>query len=123
MAGSSLVSLLVSKSSSVACTKETVLGLQQVDLPSHLQSSEQASCADEQMHLCEEHGLSLLQLQLINLSLSEKAKSTLLGSDDVRYAPDGPSGDQPNSSGSSSDGSCCKLSKCMLENEPALHSL
>ncbi len=71
MAGSSLVSLLVSKSSSVACTKETVLGLQQVDLPSHLQSSEQASCADEQMHLCEEHGLSLLQLQLINLRLSE----------------------------------------------------
>ena len=68
-------------SCSVSCTKETVLGLQQVELPSHLQNSEQASCADEQLHLCEEHGLSLLQLQLINLSISEGATSTLLGSD------------------------------------------
>ena len=68
------------------------------------------------------NGLSLLQLQLINLSLSEKAKSTLLGSDDGQYAPDGHSGVKPNSSGSSSDGSCCKLSKYKLENEPALHS-
>ena len=45
---------------------------QQVDLPSHLENSEQASCADEQVHICQEHGLSLLQLQLIKLSLSEK---------------------------------------------------
>ena len=58
-----LVSLSVSMSCSVSCTKETVLGLQQVELPSHLQNSEQASCADEQLHLCEEHGL---QLQLIS---------------------------------------------------------
>ena len=39
---------------------------QQIDHPSHLQKSEQASCADEQVHMCEEHDLSLLQLQLIN---------------------------------------------------------
>ena len=50
-----LVSLSVSMSCSVSCTKETVLGLQQVVLPSHLQNSEQASCADEQLHRCEEH--------------------------------------------------------------------
>ena len=62
------------------CTKETVLGLQQIELPSHLQNSEQASCADEQLHLCEEHGRSLLQLQLIKLSISE-ATATLLGTD------------------------------------------
>ena len=45
---------------------EIVLGLLQVELPSHLQNSEQANCADEQLHLYEEHGMSLLQLQLIN---------------------------------------------------------
>ena len=50
-----LVSLSVSMSCSVSCTKETVLGLQQVELPSYLQNSGQASCADEQLHLCEEH--------------------------------------------------------------------
>ena len=98
-----LVSLSVSMSCSVSCTKETVLGLQQVELPSHLQNSEQASCADEQLHLCEEHGLSLLQLQLI----SEGAISTLLGSDTGQYAHDGPSDAHPNSSRSSSGGSCC----------------
>ncbi len=76
---------------------------QQVDLPSHLQNSEQASCAEEQLHLCEEHGLSLLQLQLI----SEGAISTLLGSDTGQYAHDGPSDAHPNSSRSSSGGSCC----------------
>ena len=78
-------------SCSVSCTNETVLGLQQVELPSQLQNSEQASCADEQLHLCWEHGLSLLQLQLINLSISEGATSTLLGNDTGQYAPDGPS--------------------------------
>ena len=102
-----LVSLSVSMSCSVSGTKETVLGLQQVELPSHLQNSEQASCADEQLHLCEEHGLSLLQQQLINLSISEGEISTLLGSDTGQYAPDGPSDAHPNSSGSSSGGSCC----------------
>ena len=61
-----LVPLSVSVSCSVSCTKETVLGLQQVELPSHLQNSEQANCADEELHLYEEHGMSLLQLQLIN---------------------------------------------------------
>ena len=78
------------------------MGLQQVELPSHLQNSEHASCADEQLHLCEEHGLSLLQLQLINLSISEGATSTLLGtsSDTGQYAPDGPSDAHPNLSGS-----------------------
>ena len=108
---------------SVSCTKETLLVLQQVELPSHLQNSEQASCADEQLHLCQEHVLSLLQLQLTNLSISEGATSTLFGSDTRQYAPDGPSDVQPNASGSSSGGSCCKLSKCKLKNEPALHSL
>ena len=83
-------------SCSVSCTKETVLGLQQAELPSHLQNSEQAICADEQLHLCEEHGLSLLQLQLINLIISEGATSTLLGSDTGQYEPDGPSGAHPN---------------------------
>ena len=63
-----LVSLSVSMSCSVYCTKETILGSQQVELPSHLQNSEQASYADEQLHLCEERDLSLLQLQLINLN-------------------------------------------------------
>ena len=92
-------------SCSVCCTKETVLGLQQVELPSHLQNSEQASCAYEQLHLCQEHGLSLLQL--INLSISEGATSTLLGSDTGQYAPDDPSDAHPNSSGSSCGGSCC----------------
>ena len=96
-------------SCSVSCTNETVLGLQQVELPSHLQNSEQASCAYEQLYLCEEHGLSLLQLQLINLSISEGATSTLLGSDTGQYAPDGPSDVYPNSSGSSSGGSCCNV--------------
>ena len=61
-----------------SCTKETVLGLQQVKLPSYLQNSEQASCAAEQLHLCQEHGLSLLQLQLIILSISERAAVTLV---------------------------------------------
>ena len=92
-------------SCSVSCTKETVLGLKQVELPSQLQNSELAGCADEQLHLCEEHGLSLLQL--INLSISEGATSTLHGSDTGQYAPDGPSDANPNSSGSSSGGSCC----------------
>ena len=64
--------------SCTGCTKETVLGLQQVKLPSHLQNSEQASCAAEQVHLCQEHGLSLLQLQLIILSISERAAVTLV---------------------------------------------
>ena len=100
-----LVSLSVSMSCSVSCTKEVVLGLQQVELPSHLQNSEQASCADEQLHLCEEHDLSLLQMQLINLSISEGATSTLLGNG--QYAPDGPSDAHPNSRGSSSGGTCC----------------
>ena len=92
---------------SVSCTKETFLVLHQVELPSHLQNSEQASCADEQLHLCQEHGLSLLQLQLTNLSISEGAKSTLFGSDTGQYASDGPSDVQPDSGGSSSGGSCC----------------
>ena len=92
-------------SCSVHCTKETVLGLQQVELPSHLQNSEQAGSADEQLHLCAEHGLSLLQLQLINLRISEGATAILLGSDTGQYAPDGPSDVQPNSSGSSHGGS------------------
>ena len=102
-----LVSLSVSMSCSVSCTKETVLGLQQVELPSHLQNSEQASCSDEQLHICEEHDLSLLQMQLINLSISEGATSTLLGSDTGQYAPDGPSDAHPNSRGSSSGGIIC----------------
>ena len=111
-------------SCSVSCTKETVLGLQQVELPSHLQNSEQASCADEQLHLCEEHDLSLLQMQLINLSISEGATSTFLGSDTGQYAPDGPSDAHPNSRGSSSGRTFCNAdSKCKLEKEPALHSL
>ena len=97
----------MSMSCSVSCTKETVLGLKQVELPSQLQNSEQASRADEQLHISEEHGLSLLQLLLINLSLSEGATSTLLGSQTGQYAPDGPSDAHPNSSGSSSGGSCC----------------
>ena len=68
-----IVSLSVSKSYSVYCTTETVSGLQQVDLPSHLKNcdSEQASCADEQLYMCEEQGMSLLQLLSINLSISE----------------------------------------------------
>ena len=99
-----LVSLSVSMSCSVSCTKEAVLGLQQVELPSHLQNSEQASCAYEQLHLCEEHGMALLQLQLI---ISAGATSTLLGSDTGQYAPDGHSDAHPNASGSSSGGSCC----------------
>ena len=102
-----LVSLSVSMSYSVSCTKETVLGLQQVELPSHFQNSVQASCADEQLNPCEEHGLSLLQLQLTNLSIYEGATSTFLGSDTGQYAPDGPSYAHPNSSGSSAGGSCC----------------
>ena len=119
MSGSSLVSLLVSKSCSVYFTKETVLGLHQVDLPSHLQNSEQASCADEQLHLCDEHGLPLLQLQLTNLSLSERAKSTLLGSGAVQYAPHGPSDVHPALMGHVA----MQPSKCKLNNESALHSL
>ena len=86
-----IVSLSVSKSYSVYCTTETVSGLQKVDLPSHLKNSEQASCADEQLYLCEEHGMSLLQLLLINLSISEEPTSNLLGSDTRKYAHDGPS--------------------------------
>ena len=86
---------------------ETVFGLQQVELPSHLQNSEQDSCADEQLNLCEEQDLSLLQLQLFNLSMSNGTNSTPLGSDTGQYAPDGRSDVQPNSSGSSSGGSFC----------------
>ena len=71
--------------------------LQQVELPSHLQNSEQDSCADEQLHLCEEHGMSLLQLLLINLSISEGETSTLRGCAIGQYAPDGPSDVQSNS--------------------------
>ena len=37
-----IVSLSVFKSCTVSCTKETELGLQQVDVLSHLQNSEQA---------------------------------------------------------------------------------
>ena len=37
-----ILSLSVFKSCTVSCTKETVLGLQQVDVLSHLQNSEQA---------------------------------------------------------------------------------
>ena len=84
-----LVSLSVSKSCSASCTKETVLELQHVELPSHLQNGEQASYADEQLRLCEERILAVLQMQLINIS--EGATSTLLGSDIGQYPPDGPS--------------------------------
>ena len=59
-------------------TKATFFGFQQVELPSHLQNSEQASYAAEQLHICQEHGMSLLQLQLINLSISERAAVTLV---------------------------------------------
>ena len=86
-----IVSLSVSKSCTVSCTKETVLGLQQVDMLSHLQTSEQAIWADEQLHICEEHGLSLLQLLLINLSISEGVTSTLLRNDTGQYASGRPS--------------------------------
>ena len=54
---------------------------------SHVQKSEQAIWADEQLHICEEHGLSLLQLLLINVSISEGATSTLLGNDTGQYKP------------------------------------
>ena len=102
-----IVSLSVFKSCTVSCTKETVLGLLQVDVLSHLQNSEQAICADEQLHICEEHGLSLLQLLLINLSISEGATSALHGNDTGQYAPGRPSDVLPNSSRSSSGGYCC----------------
>ena len=46
-----IVSLSVFKSCTVSCIKETVLGLQQVDVLSHLQNSEQAIWADEQLHI------------------------------------------------------------------------
>ena len=121
---SELALLSVSMSCSVSCTKETVLGLKQVELPSQLQNSEQASRADEQLHICEEHGLSLLQLPLINLSLSEGATSTLLGSQTGQYPPDGPSDAHPNSVDPALvDPVAMQLYKCKLENEPALHSL
>ena len=45
------------------CVRVVTSITQHVDLPSHyyshLQNSEQASCAHEQVHLCEERGLSL----------------------------------------------------------------
>ena len=91
----------------VSCTKETVLGLQQVDVLSHVQKSEQATWADKQLHICEEHGLSLLKLLLINLSISEGATSTLLRNDTGQYASGRPSDVLPNSSRSSSGGYCC----------------
>ena len=72
-----IVSLSVSKSCTVSCTKETVLGLQQVDVLSHLQNSEQAIWADEQLHIREEHGLSLLQLLLINLKCYYRPTASL----------------------------------------------
>ena len=102
-----IVSLSVSKSCTVSCTKETVLGLQQVDVLSHLQNSEQAIWADEQLHICEEHGMSLLQLLLINLSISEGATSPPLRNDTGQYASGRPSDVLPNSSRSSSGGYCC----------------
>ena len=101
-----IVSMSVSKSCTVSCTKETLLGLQQVDVLSHLQNSEQAIWADEQLHICEEHGLSLLQLLLINLSISEGVTSTLLRNDTGQYASGRPSDVLPNSSRSSSGGYC-----------------
>ena len=73
-----LTVVIIAHICTVSCTKETVLGLQQVDVLSHVQTSEQAIWADEQLHICEEHGLSLLQLLLINLSISEGATSTQL---------------------------------------------
>ena len=75
-------------------TKETVLALQQVGSPSHLQNNEQASCPDEHLHICQEHGMSMLQLLLINIS--ERTTSTLLGSDTGQYAPGGHSDVQSN---------------------------
>ena len=74
---------------------------------SHVQKSEQAIWADEQLHICEEHGLSLLQLLLINVSISEGATSTLLGNDTGKYTTGRPSDVLPNSSRSSSGGYCC----------------
>ena len=52
---------------------ETVLGLQQVDVLLHVQKSEQAIWADEQLHICEEHGLALLQVLLINLKMTRQS--------------------------------------------------
>ena len=98
-----LTVVIIAHICTVSCTKETVLGLQQVDVLSHVQKSEQAIWADEQLHICEEHGLSLLQLLLINLSIS----STLLRNDTGQYAPGRPSDVLPNSSRSSSGGYCC----------------
>ena len=53
-----LTVVIIAHICTVSCTKETVLGLQQVDVLSHVQKSEQAIWADEQLHICEEHGLS-----------------------------------------------------------------
>ena len=62
-------SLSVSKSCSVSCTalllKATFWGFQQVELPSHLQNSEQASYAAEKLHICQEPGMSLRQIQTV----------------------------------------------------------
>ena len=120
-----LVSPSVSMSCSVPCTKETVLGLHVVDLRSHLQNSEQSIWADEQLHISEEHGFSLLQLLLINLIIYEGTTSTPLGSDTGQYAPDRPSDVQPNSSRSSSGGSCCNATFQIQASKwaCALHSL
>ena len=73
----------------------------------HVQKSEQAIWEDEHLHICEEHGLSLLPLLLINLSIPEGATSTLLRNDTGQYAPGRSSDVLPNSSRSSSGGYCC----------------
>ena len=104
-----IVSLSVFKSCTVSCIKETVLGLQQVDVLSHFQNSEQATWADEQLHIkfVRSMGCHCCSCMLINLSISEGATSTLLGNDTGQYAPGRSSDVLPNSSRSSSGGSCC----------------
>ena len=105
-----IVSLSVSKSCIVSCTKETVLGLQQVDVFSRLQNSEQAIWADEQLHICEERGLSLLLLLLI-MTLGDMHLVVLPMSNQTQVDP------------ALVDTVAMQLSKYKLENEPALVSL
>ena len=117
-----LVLMSVLMSCSVSCTKETVLGLQQVELPSHLQNSEQASCADEQLHLCEEHDLSLLQMQLINYLKGQLQLYLVVTLGNMHLMvlrmPI-----QTHVDPALVEPFAMQLSKCKLEKEPALHSL
>ena len=58
MCGGICKELLTAVNIAHICVRVVTSISQQVDMPSHLHNSEQASCADEQVHICEEHGSS-----------------------------------------------------------------